>query len=711
MKRLIVLFLVVATTFLYAEEGMWLLDQLDQLNLKEQGLEIDVEDIYHPKKTSLQDAIVWLGGCSASFVSPEGLIVTNHHCAYGALQKASTKEKDYITDGFLANTKEEEIQALGSTASILLEMKEVTKSVLKAVKGVEDPVERERLINARISELQDKIEKKREDYRAYIKSMYKGKKYYQFVFQRFEDVRIVFAPPVSIGKYGGDIDNWMWPRHTGDFTFLRAYMAPDGSGRKYHEDNIPVQSPNYLRITKGHLEEGDLTFIVGYPGSTTRWRTSNSVAWNLNYGYPDRIQNYKECIDIIDAIGEKSKEGKIRLASIHSGLHNAMKNYQGNIDGMTKTNFVEKKKAFEKEFQQFIESKPALEKEYGNVLEEIRAQYVELGKTRLKENVLGMFGYQSGTLASVAVRIYDTVAEREKPDDKRDPSFSEKNVERTKDRLKYSYYNYYHDGDIALLTRVLEKAAALPENQKIEGLSDITLKQGQTMADFVQNMLDNTRLADAEYAKTLFDKTLKELKALKDPLIDFVAAFYEERDASVENAKKFNAIITDLRKQYLNGLYEWKGKGLYPDANSTIRFTYGPVKGYSPRDAVQYAPFTTLKGVIEKNTGEEPFDMPAKLETLYNDKDFGRWMDPNRNDVVVAFTHCCDITGGNSGSAVMNGKGELIGLAFDGNYEAMTGDWQYDNDLQRTIAVDIRYVMFVAEKFAGADNLVKELGF
>ncbi len=710
MKKYFIYFLLISFTVLHAEEGMWLLDQLDQLKLKEQGLEIDVDDIYHPKKTSLQDAIVWLGGCSASFVSPEGLIVTNHHCAYGALQKASTEEKDYITDGFLANTKEEEIQALGSSASILLEMKDVTKSVLKAVKGIEDPVERDKKIQARIVELKEKGETA-DDLRIYIRAMYKGKKFYQFTFRRYEDVRIVFAPPLSIGKYGGDIDNWMWPRHTGDFTFLRAYMAPDGSGRKYDPENVPVQSPNYLRIASEPLEEGDLTFIMGFPGSTVRWRTSHSVNWNLKYSYPTRIKQYGECIDIIDAIGKESKEGKIRLASRHAGFHNAMKNYQGNVDGMKKSGFLQNKKAFEKEFMAFLHSKTKLKTQYGDVLDQIGEQYKGLEQQRLQENVLAMFGRQAGTLTAIAIKIFDTVSERSKPDNKRDPGFSEKDVDRTADRLKYSYYSYFHDADIQFLARVLQYAKDLPEDLKIEGLSDLSLKEGETLETFAASILDNTKLKDAEFAKELFSKTPEELLKLDDPLINFVASFYDARDVSSENADTFGAVITDLRKKYIEGLYAWKGKGLYPDANSTIRLTYGPVKGYSPADAVIYKPFTTLKGVIQKKTGEVPFDMPSKLKELHDAKDFGRWEDPVQNDIVVNFTHCGDITGGNSGSPVMNAKGELIGLAFDGNYEALTGDWQYIDDLQRTISVDIRYVMFVAEKYAGADNLLKEMGF
>jgi hypothetical protein len=320
MKKLAVVMCLLLSSIVFAEEGMWLLTQLDQLDLHEKGLELKLEEIYHPKKPSLTDAIVWLGGCSASFVSPDGLILTNHHCAFGALQRASSEENDYIKNGFLAKDRSEEIEAKGVTASILLETKDVTKKVLKAAKGIDDPVERDKKITAKIQEMTKEIEGDKEDIRARIAAMYKGKQYILYIYKRYQDVRIVYAPPLSIGKYGGDIDNWMWPRHTGDFTYLRAYMAPDGSGAKYSPDNVHVKPQNHLRIATSPLKNGDFTFIIGYPGNTNRWRTSNSVGWNLKNNYPNTIKNYKEMIDLLEEITKDSEEGKIKVASLNAGL-------------------------------------------------------------------------------------------------------------------------------------------------------------------------------------------------------------------------------------------------------------------------------------------------------------------------------------------------------------------------------------------------------
>jgi len=712
MKKWIVCAIFFCLVFNYsaiAEEGMWLLTQLKQLELAKKGLEISVEDIYDPNKTSLTDAIVWLGGCTASFVSPEGLVLTNHHCGYGALQRASSEENDYIKNGFLAKNRSEEIQAIGTRASVLDHIKDVTQEVLDAAKGIEDPVEREKKIDTKITQMTEKIENGRDDILANVASMYNGKQYILFVYKRYQDVRIVYAPPESIGNYGGDIDNWMWPRHTGDFTYLRVYMAPDGSGAQYSPDNIPVKPKNYLRVAKGFLRDGDFTFILGYPGATTRWRTSNSVGWNLKYNYPETIQEFKEILDLMATYTKDSPEGKIKVASLDAGLNNTMKNYQGKIDGMTKTNFLAKKKEFEKDLMAFLDSKPELKEKYGDILDRIAAQYEELKKFKAKDDALGLFGFSNGTLSSLASQIYGISREREKPEEERNPNFTERGVEQTSKNLYLRFYSYYEPVDKAMLKRVLNKVKELPSGQRIEGLEYI-VKGSRSIDDFVEDAYAKTKLTDVDYDKTLLNKSSKELEALDDPLVTLAARMYDEVEAYRKRTDKFNANIVGLRKEYIDALYEWKGEGLYPEANSTMRFTYGHVAGYKPADAIWYKPFTTLSGVIEKNTGKEPFDVPEKLIELWEKKDFGQWADPQLNDVPVAFTHRCDITGGNSGSPVMNARGELVGLAFDGNYEAMTSDWQYDYDIQRTISVDIKYVLFITEKFAGADYILKEMG-
>jgi hypothetical protein len=314
-----------------------------------------------------------------------------------------------------------------------------------------------------------------------------------------------------------------------------------------------------------------------------------------------------------------------------------------------------------------------------------------------------------GTLSSLAGQIYGVAREREKPKNEQNPNFTERGIDRTIQNLHFLYYSYFEPVDKGMLRRVLNKVNQLPAGQRIQGLEYI-FNSGRSIDEFVEEAYAETKLADVEYARSLFRKSSRELEALNDPLLKMAAAMYDEAEASQKRYQKFAVNIVNLRKEYIDALYEWKGEGLYPDANSTMRLTYGHVAGYKPGDAVWYKPFTTLKGVVEKNTGEDPFDVPEKLVDLYERHDLGRWIHPELNDVPVCFTHRCDITGGNSGSPVMNARGELIGLAFDGNYEAMTGDWQYDYDIQRTISVNIKYVLFITEKFGDADHLLKEMG-
>lgn len=708
-KFLILFCLFLFSLSLYAEEGMWLLTQLELLQLQKKGLKIDLKTIYDPEKPCIVDAIVLLGGGTSEFVSKDGLMLTNHHVAFGSVQRASTEGTDYITDGFLANSMDEEIQAPGLTAQIIKEMRDVTDEILAVVKDITDPIEKDKAINTKIQQMTDELEEDRDDVNAQIASMYNGKQYVLFVYQRFEDVRIVYIPPESIGNYGGDIDNWMWPRHTGDFSFMRVYMSPDGKGVKYSKDNIPYKPKYWLKISKDHLQDGDLTFTLGYPGYTTRYRTSNSVRWNLTYNYPEIVQRFQEIIDLLNEVTKDDPEGQIKIASLNRRLNNTMKNFQGKIEGMTKTNFLDKKIAFEKELMTYINSKPELKTKYGHILIDIENEYKKLKQNKLEEDFIQRLQSLSGTILETATNIYGFAREREKPADERDPNFSEKDVERIAERLHFQYMSYHEPADKALFIKALKDASVLDTAHQITCIDKIIRKNKRPIEQFVEQAYQNTKLKNVEYTKSLFKKTSEELEKLDDPFISLVKDCYDLSDRVNDRYEKFGAAITELRKQYIDALYAWKGKSIYPDANRTIRFSYGPIAGYKPADAVWYEPFTTLKGVIDKNTGEEPFNMPIELEKLYQNKDYGQWMDPVLKDIPVAFTHIVDQTGGSSGSPVINAKGELIGISFDGNYEAMTSDWQYDNDIQRAISVDIRYVMFITEKLAGADHILKEL--
>lgn len=707
---LVILLSVFIAVFAHAQEGMWLMSQLGQLKLQEHGIQLQDNEIYNPDKPALYNAIVQVGGGTGSFVSPDGLIITNHHVAYTALQRASTVDNDYLNDGYTAWNKKDEIEAPGYQAKMLTEMKDVTQEVLAAVKGITDPVEKDKKINAKISEMTDKIDKGKDDISATVAEMYNGRHYVLFVYKLIKDLRIVYAPPMAIGNYGGEIDNWMWPRHTGDFSFLRAYVAPDGTGREFNAENVPFHPKVWLKVAKEPIKEGDVTFVIGYPGNTTRYRTSNSADWNLNNNYPYSIETFNDIINILHETTKDDQEGWLKKASLEKGLANAMKNYQGKVDGMKKSDYVQKKLDFEKEFLAWANSDPARKEKYGSLVSDIKKEYDVIRKTVDRDNVMGSLQGLSGTLMGIAFQVYNVSDEMSKPEKDRDPGFNEKNIDKQIENLQYAYANYYEPADKAMFVYMLKKTSNLPADQRIKGLEPVLGDKNLSVEKFAEKAYATSKLNDIDYVRTLFKMSPAQLKALNDPFINMAASLSPEIKANGKVYESFNANVVNLRKKYIEALYEWKGGNLYPDANSTMRFTYGPIRGYDPADAITYHPFTSLKGAIEKNTGKVPFNAPEKLVSLYYNKDFGRWMDPLRKDVPVAFTHMADITGGNSGSPVMNAKGEIIGVAFDGNYEAMISDWQYDYDIQRTISVDIRYVMFILDKFSKADFLLKEMG-
>jgi V8-like Glu-specific endopeptidase len=694
-----------------AQEGMWLLNQIGNLDLNSKGLKIDVNDIYNPEKPSLYNAIIQLGGGTGSFVSSEGLILTNHHVAYTGLQRASSKDNDYITNGFLARNRSDEIQASGYQARLLMEMKDVTSQIIEASNGITNVDERSNVITKKSKEISDAATKGNDDLNANVTELFEGRQYILFVYKIIKDIRIVYAPPLSIGNYGGEVDNWMWPRHTGDFTYMRAYVSPDGKGSDYSKDNIPYKPKIWLKIARDFLKDGDFTFAMGYPGFTTRYRTSNSVGWNLIENFPYTIKNNKEIINLLGETTKNDPEGKIKVANVVKGLANYLKNLEGQVYGMKKTNFLQKKIDFEKEFLVWVNADATRKEKYGELLNKEKDAYTGLlENTKKRDRVFGVFQGLGSTQLSVANNIYSIANQVSKPEKDRLPGYDDKNIKQFAENMSNIYSSYFEPSDKALLVRALKKANELPENQRIKGLEYIFKNKSQTIEQFVDNAFRNSKLNDAEYAKSIVGKTVKELEALNDPFIKMAAGMYPESEEIRINYQEFGNKVTFIRKYYLEALYEWKGQTMYPDANGTLRFSCGNVDGYIPRDAVWYNPFTYLTGVIEKNTSEEPFDAPQDLMNLYDKKDFGVWKSPIINDVPVAFVHHNDGSGGSSGSPVMNSKGELIGLCFDRNYEAMMSDWNYNYDIYRSVSVDIHYVMFITEKFAKAGFLLDEMG-
>ncbi len=698
-----------------ADEGMWLPHELDADLVgawQGRGLELDLKDIYDPKGKALCNAIVNIGGGTGSFVSFDGLIITNHHVAFGALQRSSSLKSNYIEEGFLARSADEEIPALGYEVLVQLSVKDVTKKVLGAVKDGMSDLERYKAIEKRMKKIIKKAEKGK-DVECRVKSFYGGLQYYLYTYFKIKDIRIVYAPPRSIGEYGGDIDNWMWPRHDGDFSFLRAYVSPKGKSAEYSKENVPYHPKRYLTISSRPLKENDFTMVIGYPGRTSRYRTSYAIDFMVNEYYPKAIKRYEDVIGILEGESSKNPEAAIKLASMVKGLNNGYKNNQGMLEGLVKTNLLEKKRREEAALERFLDSNPDLKAKYGTVLADIKAKYDDYIGFWEEYSTIGWMTYASSALRS-AYTIYKWSLEHEKKDIDRQPGYMDRDEPETRKGLELADLRYYESADKKVLKYFMMHAMQLPEGQRPKAVMKICGsrkgKEAEKAIDaFIDELYAGTKVTDKEARMKMFGMKKKKLLALGDPFIRFAAELEKERAVLRERSEAFQGALQKLRPLLMQLWMKYKGGLLYPDANGTMRMGVGEIKGYSPRDAVHYDYITTLTGVVEKHTGKEPFNCPKKLIDIYNKKSFGRYLDPGLDDVPVNFLSTNDVTGGNSGSPIMNGKGELIGLVFDGNYESISADYQFIPRLTRTINVDSRYVLFILDKFAGAEALLREL--
>jgi len=711
LRKLSILVLGLALSFLaFADEGMWMPHQMKDLNLKALGLLMNPSDLYKKDGTGLMSAVVNLGGGTGEFVSADGLILTNHHVAFGAIQRASSKEKDYIQNGFLAVTRDQEIAAQGYTADVLLGYEEITPKVLAVLKPGMTPRQRYDAIEKITKEMIAQAEKAGKDLRCTIASMYSGNQYFLYTFKRIKDIRLVLAPPQDLGNFGGEVDNWMWPRHTCDFSFLRAYVSKDGLGVDYNAANVPYRPKSVMKISLDGVKPEDFTFVMGYPGVTYRNYTLAELEADMT-ALAKRIKDYQDTIAFFENAGKNNKEVEIRYASRLKGLYNGMKNFQGKLEGMEKYGLIEKKKAQEKAFLTWVNEDPARRKKYGRVVDEL-AQFMKKNEAFSAKSQQLSAVLNGSTLLSQAYSIYRTVQELQKPDADREPQYQDRNLPYIKMNIQLAERNYEIGTDRAYFKHTLKKLLALPEGQAPAALRELVQKKSEkAIEDFVDGLYAKTALAKPEKRLELLSQKPDGLAKLQDPFIQLASEFDKELKVIREESKAMGQERTDLKKAYEEAVLAQKGGTLAPDANGTIRFTYGPVRGYTPRDAVYYEPQTTLKGVLEKETGKDPFIVPDKIKKLYAAKDFGRYVDPRLKEVPACFLNTTNVTGGNSGSPALNAKGEQVGIIFDMTYESVIGDYYIIPELQRSIAVDIRWVLFVTEKFSGATHVIKELGF
>ena len=699
MKKYISLLMIAFVLFNFsakADEGMWIISLLNKnyADMKKQGFKLTPEDIYSLNHASIKDAIPIFGrGCTSEIVSPNGLLLTNHHCGYGAIQSQSSVEHNYLRDGFWAKSYKDELPIPGLSVRFLVKIEDVTAQINKKLNSKMTEEQRQAIIDKISKKIVDKANKGN-NYIASVQSFFNGNSYYLVIYEKYSDVRLVGTPPEMIGKFGYDTDNWVWPRHTGDFSVFRVYMSPDGKPADYSPENVPLKPKYFLPVSLKGVEKGDFTMIVGYPGRTNRYMTSYGIDELINITNTNRIKIRGIRQEIMMADMKADEKVRIQYSSKFARSSNYWKNSIGMNRGLKKLNVRAKKQATEEQFVKWYSSNPKLQAKYGEALTLIknayqgRKEYVNATQYISETMIRGIEIYY------FAKRIADMI---DKPDETKAYATN-----------FYKNYNMPTDKKIALAMLKLFN-------------NDVAEKYHPTFFSIIKNQYKNDfeKYVDDLYANSIFASQAKFDEFMKNPSKEnlakdpaYIAAksIYEKYDELRAASKKYDENLAKGRRLYLAGLMEMqKDKLFYPDANFTMRLTYGKVGDYRPRDGVIYDYYTTLAGVMEKEIpGDFEFSVPEKLKELYNQKDYGPYADKD-GKMRVCFISNNDITGGNSGSPIMNGNGELIGLAFDGNWEAMSGDIAFEPELQRTINVDIRYVLFIMDKLGGAKHLIDEM--
>lgn len=692
----------------FADEGMWLLPYLQRINyedMKAAGLKLDAADIYNPDGPSLKDAIIIFGsGCTGEIVSPDGLIFTNHHCGYGSIQQLSTTENDYLADGFWAMNRAEEIPVPGLTVKFIRQIEDVTAELTKGLENA--PYEKfQKKVVARAEKLKAAREKANPGKQILIEEFYGGNQFFLFVIDEYTDVRLVGTPPSSIGKFGGDTDNWMWPRHTGDFSIFRVYAAPDGTTpADYAPENVPYQAPVHLTISGKGYKEGDFTMVMGFPGSTNRYMTTSEIDQMLDISNPNRIRIRGERQEILKKDMDASDKVRIQYADKYANSSNYWKNSIGMSKAVRKLGIRDRRSELEGQFTEWAQADPSRAK-YLRALPLIEQSIaasapLESDLQVLFEAILG--SVEIGRMAAMSQRML--------------PEMISSQSEGLQAAVEALYKDYNEPTDKKVAARMIElvREMASGENMPAFITEDVEGRFGGDAEAYTEWLYENSVYANAGklWAYIVANKALPA----DDPALKVYSSTVNKYLELMERAEKYSQDFDEGQKLFIAGLLEMDPDGKhYPDANFTIRLTYGNIKPYSPADAVYYDYYTTLAGVMEKEDETNPteFTVPEKLKELYAAADYGRYAEYDgscqEGRLNTCFLSTNDITGGNSGSPVLNDRGQLIGLAFDGNWEAMSGDVLFEPELQRCINVDVRYVLFVIDKFAGAGHLLDEM--
>ncbi len=697
-----------------AKEGMFTPDQLPSIaeDLRATGLNLDPATLADLTAFPL-GAVISLGGCTASFVSPKGLVVTNHHCARGSVQFNSTKENNYLKNGFLAASMADELPAApGSRVYVTVQVDDVTEQITGGLNPDLAPRKRVAAIEQRQKELISNCESE-PGYRCQAASFYGGLQYKLIKRLEIRDVRIAYSPADSIGKYGGDIDNWRWPRHTGDFAFYRAYVGADGSPADYSEENVPYSPPHYLEVSAAGLDYGDFVMAIGYPGRTSRYARLASVAQTFDWQYPLVVEVLTNWVAEIEAAAPEGSEARIRYEGRLAGLNNFLKNLKGQIDGARRNDLVGRRAQREAQLNAWIAADPHRSM-LGQAIEKLDAlaeeRAVEAKRSYWYGNAL------RPQLLDAALRLNRLAHERQKPDAARESGFQDRDMAMFRQRMSAIDRRYDPAVDKAEWLYFLVGYLAQPAKMRIAALDEAMGLSRESIDDELSQKLDDyyagTTLNSQETRLALMDATPQDLEQNSDPFIQLAVALYETQMAREEASKVRAGRANLLNPQYMRAIISWQqsqGHAAYPDANSTLRVTYGSVMGGSPADGLLYEPFTRLEGIVQKDTGVEPFNSPEKQLELIRAKDYGDYYLESIGSVPIDFLSDLDSTGGNSGSATLNADGKLVGLLFDGTLESVNSDWDFDPSITRTIHVDTRYMLWVMEKVDGASALIDEM--
>ncbi len=715
---IIVTFSILINISLRADEGMWLpllLKQLNESDMQKNGLKLSAEDIYSINKSSLKDAIVHFnGGCTAEIISDKGLLLTNHHCGYGQIQAHSTVQNDLLTNGFWAMNASQELPNPGLTATLIVRMEDVTAKVLAGVSDEVNETEREKKINETINAIQ-KEAVKGTHYGAYIRPFFYGNEYYMFITETFRDVRLVGAPPSSIGKFGGDTDNWIWPRHTGDFSIFRIYANKDNNPADYSPDNVPYKPKHHLPISMKDIEKGDFTMVYGFPGRTSEYLSSYAVDMIMNESDPAKVKIRETRLAIMDMEMKKSDSVRIQYASKYASLANYYKKWIGEINGLKKLDAINKKKQFEQNFLSKVNADNNAKNKYGKLFNDLEKAYTQFNPLNKQRDyyIEAILGIESVFYAYTYVNLIDSLNKGKKPEE------LQKDIERLQTAKKQFFKDYDSKTDekvCAALLKIyydnIDKTQQPDVFREIEKKyrcgNNTTLMFEKYVADIYKKSIF---VSETDITKVLSNIAKNYKKVQKDPVYKLMLSCYTKFVQDIRpQYNKLEAEVNNLNRIYMKAIKELvSDKKYYPDANGTLRVAYGKVDGYFPRDAVFYNYYTTLDGLMEKeNPVVDEFIVSPKLKELYQKKDYGQYADKN-NELRIAFCASNHTTGGNSGSPVLNGEGQLIGTNFDRNWEGTMSDIMYNPDQVRNIILDVHYTLFVIDKFAGAGYLLNEM--